>query len=113
MLDPSTELAALLVHTDTVVASTELRPAPVPGMDWAYYGFGHGQHIGFFSPASLEQLAQRAGVRLLSDGAFFHVFTRDPGLRLPRTRGLRGRLLQKRMRREMRSLTVADSRRIE
>ena len=113
MLDPARELAALLDHTDTLIVSTELRPAPVPATGWAYYGFGHGQHIGFFSRASLERLAERTGVRLLSDGAFFHVFTRLPGLKLPNTGGLRGRMQLKRLRKEMRPLTVADSRRFE
>lgn len=81
--------------------------------DWAYYGFGHGQHIGFFSRRSLERLAHRLAVRLLTDGAFLHVFTRNPALRLPELRGLRGRLRFRRMQKQMRSLTVADSRRFE
>jgi hypothetical protein len=113
MTDPVAEVGALLAHTDTIVASTELRPQPIPPPDWPYYGFGHGQHIGFFSRPGLEALAQRLGVRLISDGAFLHVLTRVPGLELPRTRGLRGRLQLKRMRRQLRSLTLADSRRFE
>jgi hypothetical protein len=113
MIEPVAEVGSLLAHTDTVVASTELRPSPIPPLDWPYYGFGHGQHIGFFSRQSLEALADRLSVRLLTDGAFFHVLTRDPGLKLPRTRGLRGRLRLKRMHRTMGSLTLTDSRRVE
>ena len=113
MIEPAAEVGTLLAHTDTLVTSTELRPAPVPARDWPYYGFGHGQHIGFFSRQSLQALADRLSVRLLTDGAFFHVFTRDPALRLPPTRGLRGRMRQRRMQKQMRSLTAADSRRLE
>lgn len=109
MIAPATEAGTLLAHTDTLITSTELRPESIPPRDWPYYGFGHGQHIGFFSRRSLETLADRLSVRLLTDGAFFHVFTRNPELKLPRTRGLRGRLRQKRMQRQMRPLTAADS----
>jgi hypothetical protein len=113
MVEPAVEVGALLAHTDTLVTSTELRPESIPPRDWPYYGFSHGQHIGFFSQKSLATLANRLSVRLLTDGAFLHVFTRDPGLRLPQMRGLRGRLRFRRMQKQMRSLTVADSRRCE
>jgi len=113
MIEPAAEVGRLLAHTDTLVTSTELRPDPVPARDWPYYGFSHGQHIGFFSRQSLRALADRLSVRLLSDGAFFHVFTRDPGLELPPMRGLRAHLRMRRMQKQMRSLTLADSRRLE
>jgi hypothetical protein len=113
MVEPAAEVGALLAHTDTLVCSTELRPEPIPARDWPYYGFGHGQHIGFFSRQSLQALADRLAVRLLSDGAFFHVFTRNRRLALPPLRGLRGRMRFKRMQKQMRPLTVADSRRFE
>jgi hypothetical protein len=113
MIEPVAEIGALLAHTDIVVVSTELRPAPIPPRDWPYYGFSHGQHIGFFSRQSLQALADRLSVRLLTDGAFFHVLTRDPELKLPRLHGLRSRLRIRRMHRTMGSLTLADSRRVE
>lgn len=113
LTDPMGEIGLLVRHTDTFVFSTELRPVMLPGTDWPYYGFGHGQHIGFFSRASLEFIAARLGMRLLSDGSLFHVLTRSSGLELPRFKGIKARIRMRSLHRRMHSLTARDSARFE
>ena len=41
--------------------------------DWWYYAPESGQHIGFFTPASLSVLAERTGLQLSSNGRNLHV----------------------------------------
>jgi len=68
----------LRTGADHVLISTELIPVPAPApADWWYYGADHGQHIGFFRRKTLEQMAQKRGLRLLSDGHSVHLFTRS------------------------------------
>ena len=64
-----------------LIVSTDLlpEPAPTPG-EWWYYGTEHGQHISFYSLATLQRIALETGLFLNTDGVSFHVFTKD---RLP------------------------------
>lgn len=74
---PMDELKALLASADSLLISTELAPEPTPAAkDWWYYGLDHGQHIGFYRRRTLEWMAAQHGMRLLSDGSAFHLFTR-------------------------------------
>jgi len=50
------------------------RPTPQPS-DWWYYGLDHGQHIGFYRVETLQYLAGKFGLKLLSDGCSAHFFT--------------------------------------
>lgn len=76
-VQPMDELKALLASADSVLISTELAPEPTPAaQDWWYYGLDHGQHIGFYRRRTLEWMAAQHGMRLLSDGSSFHLFTR-------------------------------------
>lgn len=108
LADPVAQIGELLEQTDTLVLSTELRPSPIPATSWPYYGFEHGQHIGFFSTASLEFLAHRLGINLLTDERFVHVLTRSAGFEFPAPRGLRARRVLRRIRKTMTSLTHSD-----
>lgn len=109
--DPASVVQQVLSSTDTFVFSTELREVgSVPPPDWMYYGFAHGQHVSFFSRATLSYLAERTGTRLLTDGRFFHVLTRLTSPRVLRVNGRLARLRAALVRRRMSSLTVADSR---
>ena len=49
-------------------------PAPEPG-EWWYYGLDHGQHIGFYRERTLQYLAKKFGLHLLSDGVSTHFFS--------------------------------------
>lgn len=76
-VQPMDELKALLASADSLLISTELAPEPTPvAKDWWYYGLDHGQHIGFYRRRTLEWMAAQYGMRLLSDGSSFHLFTR-------------------------------------
>lgn len=77
LVDPVHEMAERLKKSDHVLLSTTLRPEQVPQEDWVYYGLDHGQHVGFFSVRSLEQLAMMLKVRVLTDGKTLHLFTRS------------------------------------
>lgn len=77
--DPADALAALLSETDVVILSTQILPSPAPPPDrWWYYGWGHGQHVSFYTRDALEALARRSGARCLSDGRTIHMITRRP-----------------------------------
>jgi 2-polyprenyl-3-methyl-5-hydroxy-6-metoxy-1,4-benzoquinol methylase len=55
---------------DCIFFTTLLKPAPIPPLDWWYWCFETGQHIGFASKRSLALLASRLGYSLTSAGAF-------------------------------------------
>lgn len=74
---PTDELKTLLESADSLLISTELAPDSTPNAkDWWYYGLDHGQHIGFYRHRTLNWMAGQFGMRLLSDGSSFHLFTR-------------------------------------
>jgi hypothetical protein len=79
--NPSDDIKDLLRHSSNILFSTELFPAslPKPGK-WGYYGLDHGQHISFYTKKSLEEIAQRHGLNLVTDGQSVHMFTKK---RLP------------------------------
>jgi hypothetical protein len=74
---PVDELRQLLDQAGSVLCSTQLAPLLTPAaVDWWYYGVEHGQHVGFFRRETLAYLSATLGVRVLSDGRAFHLFTR-------------------------------------
>lgn len=81
--DPLAELDRMLEIAPSVLLSTEILPDPVPAQDaWWYYGREHGQHIGFFTTASLRALAEKRGKFLLTDGRSYHLITSAPRAKL-------------------------------
>ena len=62
----------MLLSTDLVTSAEP--PAP----DWWYYGPEHGQHVGFFRPATLAWMARDLGSHHATDGHSLHLFTRAP-----------------------------------
>jgi len=61
---------------DCVFFTTELKSVPIPPLDWWYWSFETGQHIGFASKRSLEVLANRLRYSLTSTGSF-HLLHRN------------------------------------
>jgi 2-polyprenyl-3-methyl-5-hydroxy-6-metoxy-1,4-benzoquinol methylase len=58
-INPKEELSKMLQLSNTIVFSTELLSSEIPDpKSWWYYGFNHGQHIGFYSQKTLTELAQ-------------------------------------------------------
>ncbi len=76
--DPVSDLSGLMDLSDNVFISTCTLPEPAPALpDWWYYSPTTGQHISFYTQASLEVLAARFGRTLLSHGPY-HLFAKGP-----------------------------------
>jgi hypothetical protein len=76
MVDPIADIEIMLQYSDTIVFSTELLPDELPDSSWWYYAFNHGQHVAFYNRKTLEVIADKYQLRLLSNGSNFHVLTR-------------------------------------
>ncbi|MGH8182745.1 MAG: class I SAM-dependent methyltransferase [Rhodanobacteraceae bacterium] len=79
LVDPLPVLQQLAARAPVLIFSTELLPEQNnrPG-EWHYYAPETGQHVGFFTRASLQNLAARLGRHFTSDGRMLHAFTREP-----------------------------------
>ena len=91
--DPRSEIETMLSRGPRILFSTELRPESVPPEGWWYYGWEHGQHVGFHSRRSLSQLAASFRLQLVSSGRSLHAFlplgeTDSPGAKLLRSGSL-------------------------
>ena len=77
LVDPASDLAEAAASTDRLLTTTHLLPDPAPGPeDWWYYTLESGQHITFYTRASLERLAERLGFDGVVTGSFVHLFHR-------------------------------------
>ena len=74
---PLEEMRQLLSISSNILLTTNIipRPAPQPS-DWWYYGLDHGQHIGFYRVKTLEYLAEKFGLHLLTDGLSTHLLSK-------------------------------------
>jgi hypothetical protein len=78
LTDPVADLAEMMNLSENLFISTLPVPNPTPKVsDWWYFMPSSGQHISFYTPESLQYLANRFQRHLLSRGAF-HLFTRKP-----------------------------------
>ena len=60
---------------DSLIFTTELYSGSPPPLDWWYYTFPTGQHIGFFSAKTLSMLGKRLGLKFFSANGL-HILTR-------------------------------------
>ena len=76
-LNPFDEMNKLLEIAPNILLTTNIiaDPAPKPA-DWWYYGLDHGQHIGFYRLRTLQYLANKFNLHLISDGACRHFFSK-------------------------------------
>jgi len=75
-VNPLYEVEKMLSFSENILFSTVLVPPQIAQLEnWWYFGFEHGQHISFYSFASLEYLAQNFGLKLFRFGNLF-LFTR-------------------------------------
>ncbi|HKZ10748.1 MAG TPA: class I SAM-dependent methyltransferase [Rhodanobacteraceae bacterium] len=79
LTDPLPVFRELTERAPILIFSTELLPEQNnrPG-EWHYYAPETGQHVGFFTTASLQVLAKKLGCHFASDGRMLHAFTREP-----------------------------------
>src|SRR4051812_14849749 len=67
LTDPMKEIEEMLGFSDSLLFSTGLVPDHAPAVkDWVYYGLDHGQHVAFYTRASLLHIAGNHGMRLFS-----------------------------------------------
>jgi uncharacterized C2H2 Zn-finger protein len=100
--DPVEGMEPIFALSDNVLTTTLLAPDPPPAPpNWWYYVVRGGQHVSFYTPAALTQLARHYG-RHVSSSNGFHLFTREPvsalKLRLatgPHTGGLINKILRR------------------
>jgi hypothetical protein len=71
-----TEEVLRSANADTLIFTTELYSGEPPRQDWWYYAFPTGQHIGFFTQASIEKIGERLGLHFYSANGL-HVLTRQ------------------------------------
>lgn len=71
---PMTEFEKIFAISKTVFISTVTLPEDIPSHEWEYYGFEHGQHISFYSPLTLEYIADKFKVSVVSVGNL-HLFS--------------------------------------
>lgn len=74
---PIDEIEKMLKISKNIFFSTLLMPEEIPNDDWQYYGLHHGQHISFYSLKTLEYIAKKHGIHLVSDGLNLHMFTKN------------------------------------
>ncbi|MBU6476774.1 MAG: class I SAM-dependent methyltransferase [Xanthomonadaceae bacterium] len=79
MVDPLPAFRQLGERAPVLIFSTELLPERNnrPG-EWHYYAPETGQHVGFFTAASLRGVANQLGRHFASDGRMLHAFTTEP-----------------------------------
>ncbi len=74
--EPTQGLDTLLALSTNILFATELIPYSNPKPEeWWYYGLDHGQHISFYTVASLKHLASSNGLNFYTNGCNFHLFT--------------------------------------
>ena len=74
--DPVAALGDLIASGSRVLLTAVVLNG-VPEKDWWYLMPSTGQHVAFFTPGSLREMARRTGSTLATDGRFFHVFSRE------------------------------------
>ena len=74
---PHDEMIKLLEIAPNILLTTNIIPDPAPlPSNWWYYGLEHGQHIGFYRLRTLQHLADKFNLYLISDGASRHFFSK-------------------------------------
>lgn len=74
--NPLQEIAGIVSISKLCFFTTELLPADIPPLSWDYYGFDHGQHISFYSGQTLQHIADRFGLHVVSVGRL-HLFSEE------------------------------------
>lgn len=77
-VSPVEEMDNLLTISPNILFTTLIAPSPAPPPeDWWYYGLDHGQHVAFYRVQTLQYLADKFGLQLLSDGRSVHFFSKE------------------------------------
>jgi hypothetical protein len=83
--DPVGALSEVAAVSDRLLVTTQMLPDPTPHpTQWWYYALSTGQHITFYTPRSLDLLAERLGFDGVVTGSFVHLLHRGPVSRVAR-----------------------------
>ena len=76
LVNPCDEIEHMLRFSKNILFSTLLVPrnSPKPH-EWWYYGIEHGQHIAFYTPKSLKEIADKFHLNVYSNGNSLHLLT--------------------------------------
>jgi hypothetical protein len=75
LVDPLAEIEKMIGFSQSIVFSTQLLTfPPQPLGRWWYYGLEHGQHVSFYTKASLEIIARKFGLILVYSDGLLHWF---------------------------------------
>lgn len=79
LADPVGQLREVAHLTDMLLVTTQVipNPAPRPG-NWDYYAPETGQHITFYTPQTIAELATKLGFRGSVSGSLVHLMHRRP-----------------------------------
>ena len=70
--NPMEELENIFSLTSTLIFTTELLSREIPAPEhWRYYGLEHGQHISFYSQATLQYIANFFQARVFGVGSIY------------------------------------------
>jgi hypothetical protein len=77
--DPLELMKTLSPRAELIIISTVLVPDPIDDItDWWYLIPDLGQHITFYTPAALAEIADQVGMHVVTNGVNLHVFSRRP-----------------------------------
>lgn len=77
--DPLELMKTLSRRAQLIIVSTVLVPDPIDDItDWWYLIPDLGQHITFYTPAALAELAEQVGMQVVTNGLNLHVFSHRP-----------------------------------
>jgi hypothetical protein len=74
--------ALLEAETDTIIFSTVLYEGQPPNLDWWYYAFQTGQHIGFFQKQTLELIGKKLNLTFTSHNKIHVLSSKKPTFKL-------------------------------
>ena len=107
--NPLPEIEKMLTYSSNIFFSTELLPVPIPEPEnYWYYGFDHGQHISFYSPATLSFIAKKYGLKYYNLGNLHLFSTKQFSLLYLNTLKKGAKFLYPFIKKSMKSLTFED-----
>jgi len=76
-VNPMDEIERIMKMTDVLYFSTNLIPDSIPLIkEWWYYSPSTGQHISFYSRESLNKIAEKYSLHLLTNNNTIHIFSK-------------------------------------
>ena len=78
LVHPMTEIAKMLLYSNTIFLSTEFYPPTLNGIkNWWYLVPEGGQHISLYSERTLAYIAKDFGLNFYTNGNCFHLLTKE------------------------------------